>query len=230
LRKSQQQARQQRVALGQDRAQQALASGSKAQATSVSPSGAVSEEEVLRISVAGIRSKKALTEIAKNVFEEVGRGEMGGSVHTRSLASFGTDPGNPVSGNADPDVVHIRPGDAVELLFDTRRLSNQAPLVSEATDFYRAPFDDVVRQVQRKLGTTDDDIARVIVASARGAIIELQSVFRVCNVKLDWSSSGLAIAFDFQNYIEARSNVLSSTGENTAPNRRQVAGGRRKAA
>lgn len=239
LKREQKEAEKRGQALALDKAQQTLASVasvvaklSNPKATSVAPSGGATQEEVLRVPVAGIKDKKTLEEIARNIFEEVGKGEMGGSAHTKNLASFGTDPNSFTAANADPDLCRLRPGDAVELKVDTRRLASTAPLVSSVTDFYRKSVDDITKEVGQKLkadlGSTagSEDLARVVVATARGGIVELQNVWRVENVKYDWSvTGGLGVAFDFKNYIEARSNVNSSTGKNTAPTKTVAAGG-----
>src|SRR5262249_36537646 len=153
-------------------------------ATTLAPSGSATMEEVLRIPVPGVNSKDRLREIAKDLFEEIGRGEMGGSVSTRSLASFlvPNDPQDKLAGNKDPDLVKLRPGDAVELRVDSRQLSSTAPLVSSYTDSIRRSFDEEVADLQKRIGqgsteTVSGDLARVLVATARGGILELSKFF-----------------------------------------------------
>lgn len=142
----------------------------------------------------GIRDVKILRRIAKDIYEELGRGEMGGSCETESLASFGGD-------NQDPDLIHLKPGDTVELLTDVRLLSSQLPLVNEFTDHQRRSFEEEVAAINLRLG--DEKLARAIVATNRA--FGLQRFFRVANVKFRWSAnSGISIAFDYQNYVEAR--------------------------
>ncbi len=179
----------------------------------VAPSGNVTEQQVLVIPVAGIRSKTMLLEMAKNLSEEIGRNEMGGAVETRSLASFGGD-------NSDPDLLTLQTGDAVELVSDIRALSLRASLVSEQTDHVRRPFSEEVAAIAARLGS--QDLARVIVATARNAVVELQSFFRVRTVKFDWSGTGIIINFDFQNFIEARQRGGSTpSGANLIPPRKR---------
>lgn len=163
--------------------------------TRVAPGGQQSQEEILNIPVAGITDPTRLEEIARSVYEEIGRGEMGGSCETVNLASFGGD-------NADPDLLHLRPGDGVEFLVDTRALSSRAPLVSALTNAQRSSFEDAVREIADRIG--DQNLARVIVATSRGQVQELQRFFRVSTVKYDWSLTGIKIAFDFQNYVVVR--------------------------
>lgn len=159
------------------------------------PGGKVAEQEVLNIPVAGIRDVSRLQDIARGVYEEVGRGEMGGSCETPNLASFGGD-------NSDPDLLRLRPGDGIDFVNDTRQLTQVSPLVSTVTDFYRDSFNAAVQQITDRIG--DANLARVVVATARGNIQQVQRFFRTANVKYDWSEKGVKISFDFQNYIVVR--------------------------
>jgi len=178
--------------------------------TSVAPSGGAVDRQVIRIPVAGIRSKERLRRIAQDIYEEIGRGEMGGKIQTKSLASFG-------GGNSDPDLLFLRPGDPIELLFDARSLQSSPPLASDITDVEaRLPFDEAVRQLTERLG--DANLARVLVATSRGQVDKLQSFFRVANVHFGFSAdSGVDIAFDFQNYVESRYNVTKQEENKAAP-------------
>jgi hypothetical protein len=180
-----------------------------ASTTAVAPGGQAAMTAVLRVPVAGIASVDRLREIAKDIYEEVMRGELGGSVETSDLASFGFDVQQ--DNNADPDDLRIFPSDAVELLTDTRSLSAQAPLVSDIVDASRRSFAEQVAEVQTRI--PDPNIARVIVATARNQVIGLEPFFRVSNVKYTWDAKSLGIAFDFQNYIVARSGLTQTANE-----------------
>jgi hypothetical protein len=169
--------------------------------TRESPGGEVKEEETLNIPVAGINDPSRLEEIAKGVYEEIGRGALGGTCETPNLSSFGGD-------NADPDLLKLRPGDGVEFVNDTRTLSAVSPLVSTVTDHYRRSFAEEVKEINTRLG--DPDLARVVVATSRGNIQQVQRFFRTSTVKFDWSTKGLKISFDFQNYIVVRDQIDGS--------------------
>ena len=162
--------------------------------TSEGPGGATPQTDVLRIPVPGIRSKERLAEIAKDLFEEIGRQEIGGSVETRSLASFGGT-------NQDPDLLTLRPGDPIELLVDGSGLNALPPPISELTNEAARSIEEQVREVAQRIG--DETLARALVNANRGTT--LQRVFRTSNVRFDWDKeTGVSIAFDFQNYVEAR--------------------------
>jgi len=167
--------------------------------TRVAPSNQQSQQEIVNVPVAGVTDVARLQEIARSIYEEIGRGEMGGACETVNLASFG-------GSNADPDLLRLRPGDGVEFFVDTRALSSRAPLVSTLTDTNRLPFEEAVAEIASRIGG-DRNLARVIVATARGQVQELQRFFRVSTVRYDWSTTGIKIAFDFQNFVVVRSEV-----------------------
>lgn len=180
----------------------------KAKTTGVAPSGKVSEQDILRIPVAGLTTVAACQLVAKSIYEEVGRGEMGGSASTKDLASFGGD-------YTDPDMLSMLPGDPVECTTDVRALSSRSPLVSSVVNNARMSFDEAVKDIYLRTG--DLNMSRVLVATARGMVVELQSVFRTNTVKYSFSAGStpsVGIDFDFQNYVEARADVGPTLGAN----------------
>lgn len=177
----------------------AAPTGRGTRATRTTANNSSSQEEILNVPVPGVRDVARLQEIAKAVFEEIGRGEITGSCSTLNLASFGGD-------NDDPDLCRLMPGDGIEFVTDVRGSTGMNPLVSPVTNMQRAPFDQQVSELQQTIG--DANLARVIVATTRGLLYEVQRFFRVANVKKDWSAEkGLKIAFDFQNYVVPRFQV-----------------------
>ena len=182
--------------------------GAQPLVTGVTPGGKGAQQDVLKIPSA-YSDPVHLQMIAKSIFEEIGRGEVGGSIETTNLASFGGD-------NNDADVLRLRPGDGVEFLVDTRSLGSGSPLISTLTDFERVSYEKAVEGIVARIG--DKALARVIVATARGMIAELQRFFRVQTVKYAWSEHGIKVAFDFQNYIVVRdqtSSAPTATGQAT---------------
>jgi hypothetical protein len=171
----------------------------KARKTGVAPGGKP-KEEIVNVPVHGISDVERLTLIARSVYEEMGRGEMGGEVQTLNLASFGGD-------NSDPDLLRLEPGDGIEFMVDTQAIKTGiGPVVSTYTDSERRSFDAQVTEIMKYI--PDRNLARVIVATARGEVTELQNFFRVQNVKFAWDAdSGVKINFDFQNYVVARAQV-----------------------
>lgn len=176
----------------------------RAAKTSVAPSGQVSQTDVLRFPIPGIKSKVVLQRIAQNLYEEIGRNELGGSASTKDFSSFNTDQ------DQDPDLLTLAPGDAVQFVVDKRVLSSRNPAVSELISQSRQSFGDVVADLTKRLG--DANLARVLVATARNSVVELQDTFRAKNVKYTLSDGGaVGLDFDFENYIEVRSGAVNPT-------------------
>jgi hypothetical protein len=163
-----------------------------------------------------IRSLAQLQQVAQDIYEEIGRGEMGGNCSTHALTSFGGD-------FSDPDMLRLRPGDAVEFLVDAGLLQSrgdgrgQPPLApAEPLKMEALPFADAVRQIAERLpvladGGRDTNLARAIVASSRSRVVGDLRWFRVSNVKYDWSTSGgVSVAFDFQNYIVSAHKAVTA--------------------
>jgi len=174
--------------------------------TNVSPSGFRSESEVLRVSVPGIKDVSQLREIAKSIFDEVGRGEISGTCETKDLASFATEPGQ--GGNSDPDLVRLRPGDPVEFLTDTSATRAESPVAHVLVQNAQASFAEAVEKIAHAIGGAspsrgDYNFARVLAATSR-KLADVQSFYRVTAVRYTFDGSGLNINFDFHNYIEAR--------------------------
>lgn len=171
----------------------------KKKATSVTAEGDASEEEILRFPVSGIADKARLQDIAESIYEEIGRGEMTGSVSTKDLCSFGGD-------NQDPDLVYIRPGDVVELVVSTRKtLGSRPAVVSELVDHAASSEKEEIAKLTARLGS--ENLATIIVKTMRGSVPELQRFFRVATARFTWAAdSGVAIDFDFHNYVEARAD------------------------
>lgn len=167
-------------------------SKSNAKRSRVAAGGAAAQEDLITVPVAGIRDAERLEQIAQSIYEEIGRGEVSGNVTTPALASFGGD-------NSDPDLLRLRPGDAIELATDTRSLQASSPLVSELTNNQRIPFEQQVADIAKRLGG-DTLLATAIVSTSRSQSI--QRFFRVSAVTFEWSTSGLSIGADFHNYIE----------------------------
>jgi len=193
-----------------------------ARISGVAPSGEVAQTDIKRIRVPGIRSKEQLLEIAKDLYEEIGRQEIGGAVMTKSLASLNGE-------NSDPDLLRLQPGDGVEFLVDVQALNSRSPISSQFTDANRRSFDEQVEAIRqdwlRKSGTVDENLIRVLVATGRSSIIDLLRFFRVANIRYNWQNGVVAVNFDFQNYIVVRSDEVPA--ENKTPRRRRRVGRRR---
>ena len=180
-----------------------------------SPSGKNDQQEVLRIPVPGIVDRVQLRRIAEALFNEIMRNEIRGSVRTRNLASLGGD-------NEDPDLLRLRPGDALELGTDVSSLGSIPPIVSELTTQQGVSFEEAVKRLTNR--GLDERLARIIVATSRGEIIQLQSLFYTENVRFDWragANGGIKVAADFKNYLEAVIDRQTVAEEKKKPARKK---------
>jgi hypothetical protein len=77
--------------------------------------------------------------------------------------------------------------------------------VSELTSHNSTSQQEEEAALVARLG--DENLARVLVATARNTVQELQRIFRVKDVKFGWNaSSGVSIDFDFNNFVEVRND------------------------
>ena len=164
-------------------------------ATNVSPSRTVAYNDVLRVPVPGIKDKAQLLEVAKAIYEEMNRNEFGGSLETSNLSTYTF----PESGG---DLLRIRPGDAIRVQVDARLSTANAPSVSPLTT--QQQTDPAAREAALVAKGYSQASARAIVTSEQRGIPSLAPVFRVKAAKLDFDvTTGVRIAVDFQNYVEA---------------------------
>ena len=157
------------------------------QGGNIAPIGNIGYTDVQEFRVYGVTSKKQLGLVADAIYQEIGRGEMGGSCETSNLASFGGD-------NADPDLLYLRPGDAIRI--------GVQPALASGTIVDTTKSEAELAATYRTRGFPAP-VAAALAQSAKRGTPTAQPYFRVGNVKYSWSNqSGMRISFDFQNYVE----------------------------
>ncbi len=159
------------------------------------------ESELLRVPMWGIRSVTRLNEIARGIYEEIGRGETGGTAETKSLASFGGT-------GDDADMLRLRPLEPIELVVDASSVRTALPVASDVNELERMTFGQEVDELTRRLG--DRAVARALVALARGAVQEVLRYYQVVGVNFDWDQ-GVKTSVQFQNYILPRQKAASDS-------------------
>lgn len=179
-----------------------------ATATDVAPDG-TAKEEIVTVAVPGVQDKKTLLAAAQAIYEEIGRGELKGSISTKDLASFGGGPN-------DADLLRLRPGDAVQLLVDAAGTRSLPAVVSDLNNLESMSMEKAVEAIAKRFGG-DKKIAKVIAFTAQNRKKTLQDIFRVNTVKFSWGKNGVGVDFDFHNFIEARSD-LQAKGSTVPPN------------
>jgi hypothetical protein len=170
-----------------------------ARSTDVSANGRIANQEVIRVPVVGVKDLGILRQVAESVWHEIGHGELSGSMSTKDLASFGGD-------NSDPDLLRLRPGDAVEFVTDQ---STAGDFANEVQTHEKTSEDEEVKAMQSRIG--DPVLSKALVVAHRGAL-ELQRRWRVSVVKYTWDrESGVGVDFDYHNFIVARYDKVAST-------------------
>jgi len=160
------------------------------QGGNIAPIGNIGYTDVQEFRVYGVTSKKQLGLVADAIYQEIGRGEMGGSCETSNLASFG---GN----NADPDLLYLRPGDAIRIGVMQSTVLGLSGTIGDTT-LSEAQLDAIYQD-----RGFPAPVAAALAQSAKRGTPTAQPYFRVGNVKYSWSNqSGMRISFDFQNYVE----------------------------
>lgn len=179
--------------------------GAHSSPTATAPEGNDHQRDVLRIPVNGVRSQEQLLNIARSIHEEVSRGEVGGEFKTKALASFG-------GGNADPDLVRLRPGDGMELLLDTARLNSRSPRVSSVLSMGRGTFAEQVAHVRQTV--PNENLARALVAGARGNSRAPKRFYYVTGVTFEYGDKQCSVGCDFNNYVDAHTDRSDTANAN----------------
>jgi hypothetical protein len=167
---------------------------------------AKAESDLLRVPMWGVRSLEQLTQIARGIYEEIGRGETGGQAITNNLASFGGD-------NMDPDILRLRPLEPVEFVVDSSTVRAALPVTSDVNELARLSFSQEVDRLTERLG--DRAVARALVALARGAVREVLRYYQVVGVTFEWDK-GVKTSMTFQNYIVPR-NKAADVSDRRSP-------------
>lgn len=181
------------------------ASKKSANASKVTPSGKEAQEDIFRYTYFGIKDEAQLREIAISMYEEISRGELEGAISTKSLSSFG-------GGNADADLLRVKPGTAVEFATDITPVNIRSPRSSVFLDTLRQPFEVAVSEINKLI--SDENLARAIVVSGQANPLVLTRFFRIKDVTYKWNiANATEVSFSYQNYVEARFDIDTDAGE-----------------
>lgn len=174
-------------------------------------------QNVQRVPIQGITDPAQLKRIARAIFEETMRGEFTGSVVTYCLGSAG-------GGNADPDLLRLRPGDAITIGVAPENLrSLPASPVPAALRAMGGDPEDLVNELARKWSDTDPpsqaaiNLARVLVAQQQKLVMELSDTFYAQNIRFTFGNDGVQIAFDFVNYYQAQLDAPLTNADDGRP-------------
>lgn len=173
---------------------------SRANETTVS--GHAPDERIQTYVVRGVTDGSALYNIARSIFEQVGRQEIEGNFVTSDVRSF--EPVGPID---QTDLLALDVGEPVELLVaggPRVPVATGALTVAELQSYSRASR---VAYLER-IGWSTEVAERF---AALQDATSFQTIFRSQNVRIDWDADeGLKVTVDFINYITVRENAAPS--------------------
>jgi len=160
------------------------------------------EEKWLVWKVNGIADPLTLRIIAQNIYEQLGRQELGVKLKTRNLASFG-------GGNLDPDILDMKAGDTFELL--THRGSENPDDVDGEV---------ALTNIEKQLSAQRERNREFMKAAGfSGAFADayakvftdlgFQTSYRVRAINYTWNEGGVTIDVDGCNYVEVRADPIN---------------------
>lgn len=162
-------------------------------ATEVSPSGANPDDRVQTFTIRYATDPRTLAQIARSIYEEIGRQEIEGTFKTADLTSF--------ESLEEADLLRLNSGDPVEVLVAAYDPTDPSQVPTSATEL--AALETSRRAAYlRDLGWTDDVAMRFAqLQNASG----LQSIFRTSTVRIEYDAEdGVEIEVDFINYVTVR--------------------------
>lgn len=148
----------------------------------------------------GVVSPSQLRIVAQTVYESMGRNELSVSAQTIDLASFG-------GGNADPDLLDMQPGDAVDIF--VRRDDPRAGEIQTLAQVEGAMLNEALAQRFLERLDFSPEFARAYAATYSRA--GFQSTFRMrsCGFSCD-TDKGVEVHLDMINYMEVRADKVLS--------------------
>jgi hypothetical protein len=183
--------------------------------SAVSPNG-TPLTRVQTVSVRSVSDLATLERIAENVFNEIGRQEIEGSLETDEIDSFETE--------EEADLLKLQPGEPLQVLVAQPRevtSATQAPVASKPSDatsnLQQLQAQSVAARTDYlvSLGVNRETADRLAIAQEKTRLI---STFRVSHVGLSWDAEdGVSMAIDFGNFIVVRDAPQDANGRGVVP-------------
>lgn len=154
------------------------------------------------VSIPGIQDEAVLRAVAQQLYEVWGRNELGVTVVTHNLGSYG-------GGNLDPDLLDARVGDAITIAVqrDDPARATYNTVTSIQSELTQRPYEFL-----SQLGYPDG-FARAYARAVSHT--SLPTTFRLKEIHIDWdkTAGGVRLDFDAVNYIEVRADAELPVGE-----------------
>lgn len=149
-----------------------------------------------------VKSADELKNIAQQVYESQGRGEVKVKLKTKNLGSYGGD-------NYDPDLLDLHTGDNFQILIDPAvgYLSGPTQIQSQLQ------ASDLGQAFLSQLGF-DADFSKAYAKAYTN--VGVQSIYRVRTMQMEWGvDEGVSLDIEGANYVEARVDPNATTGSTT---------------
>lgn len=147
--------------------------------------------------VEGITDKKTLRVIAQSFFECQGRDELGVTVETNDLASFGGD-------NLDPDILDMAVGDPFRIVVDAKSTANYSSVCSLEVLLLNSKKAEHFLAVTKGFSA---EFAKAYVSAYNNR--NLVTDFLCRTLQLDWAAdSGMKLNLQGVNYVAIRQPSL----------------------
>lgn len=187
-------------------------------ANSVDATGTKPQAKIHVVQLHGILDLAQLEKVAQQIYEGMGRGELGVVIETDDLASFSDHPG--FDPNEDPDLLAIRAGDPVEILVapvqgarsnlftlsDLQAMLNRARALAGGGSFKSPRGAVAYLELQGWNKATAEQFIKVLISA------NLPREFRVfgANISFD-GENGFNVQLDCRDYVRVRADPSSPT-------------------
>ena len=166
------------------------------------PGNTTPDEKWSVYNVPGIKDQPTLTKIAQGIYEQISRQELGVSLVTKSLGSFG-------GSNVDPDILDMKVGDTFELLVN--RDSDEVNTLTSMETALTAQGQNAALMLQLGFSQGFADAYAKAYTNAN-----FTTTYRLKTMKIEWTTSGgagVTLSINGMNYIEVRGDQFLPPGQ-----------------
>jgi len=161
----------------------------------VHPTGLWAKEEIRQYPVTGFKTQQALIDAAKQVFEDLGRGDLTLSFETLDMASFGGD-------NSDPDLLELKPGSPLEIQTAYQKENEVVGSREMLAGMDESKLRDwLISKGQSKSAATS--LAVVMASPQYRNLLEKRYYVKQCELSMD-NEDGFSCSVEAVNYLTSR--------------------------
>ncbi len=161
----------------------------------VHPTGLWAKEEIRQYTVTGFKTQQALIDAAKQVFEDLGRGDLTLSFETLDMASFGGD-------NSDPDLLELKPGSPLEIQTAYQKENEVVGSREMLAGMDESKLRDwLISKGQSRSAATS--LAVVMASPQYRNLLEKRYYVKQCELSMD-NEDGFSCSVEAVNYLTSR--------------------------